>query len=140
MSSRNPASPLLIPHFSSKQVRLPQLRHHPDHQSLSLWTALSPQETLLCRSYRLHSAFLRLPSRSVYFASHSAIKAWALTSFFSNQWDFLVRGGPGATSSSAEIVLFISDDNTWSSLQVSYLISSRSDLFLGSFIADGFIF
>jgi hypothetical protein len=37
-------------------------------------------------------------------------------------------------------VVFITEDSSWTSLQVSYLLSSRSDLFLGSFIADGYIF
>jgi hypothetical protein len=63
-----------------------------------------------------------------------------LSNQFSNSYDFTVRGGKGSSSSSAQILVLITDDATWTSLQINYLISSRSDLFLGSFIADGYIF
>jgi hypothetical protein len=51
-----------------------------------------------------------------------------------------VRAGKSNNPSSPQIVLLITEDTTWTNLQINYLISSRSDLFLGSFIADGFIF
>jgi hypothetical protein len=70
----------------------------------------------------------------------ASVGNWILTNQFSNSWDVSVRGGAGASASSARIVVIISGDATWSSLVVNYLISSRSDLFLGAFIADGYIF
>lgn len=76
----------------------------------------------------------------MYFTSHSAISNLILTSAFNNSYDFSVRGGKGAAATIAEIQVFMNEDSTWTSLQVSYLISSRSDLILGSFIADGYIF
>lgn len=76
----------------------------------------------------------------MYLAYHSAISNLILTSLWNNSYDFSVRGGKGAASTIAEIQVFMDEDSTWTSLQVSYLISSRSDLFLGSFIADGYIF
>lgn len=54
--------------------------------------------------------------------------------------DFSVRGGVGSTPATARIVLFATEDSSWTQIQISYLISSRSDLYLGSFIADGFYF
>lgn len=72
--------------------------------------------------------------------NNSAISGLALTNQFKNSFDFTVRGGRGASASTAQVVVFITDDSTWTSIEVSYLISSRSDLFLGSFIADGYIF
>lgn len=36
--------------------------------------------------------------------------------------------------------LFINEDSSWVSLRLSYLISSRADLYSGSFIADGYLF
>ena len=38
-------------------------------------------------------------------------------------------------SNTANIVLLLNQDNTWSSLVVSYLITSRSDFYVGHFIA-----
>jgi hypothetical protein len=76
----------------------------------------------------------------MYILPHSAISNYILTSVFGNVYDFSVRAGKGSNPSSAQIILFISDDATWTTLTISYLISSRSDLFLGSFIADGYIF
>lgn len=76
----------------------------------------------------------------MYLPSHSAISNLLLSPQFANGWDFSVRGGSGDTSSSASFVLLISEDANWKSLQINYLISSRSDLFLGSFIGDGYIF
>lgn len=76
----------------------------------------------------------------MYLAYHSAISNLILTSLWNNSYDFSVRGGQGASDTIAEIQVFMDEDSTWTSLQISYLISSRSDLFLGSFVADGYIF
>ncbi len=76
----------------------------------------------------------------MYILHHSAISNFILTSVFGNAYDFSVRAGRGSNPSSAQIILFLSDDATWTTLTISYLISSRSDLYLGSFIADGYIF
>lgn len=38
------------------------------------------------------------------------------------------------------LVLLINNDITWQSIKVSYLVSSHSDLIVGSFIADTFDF
>ena len=70
----------------------------------------------------------------------ASVGSWILSNQFSSNWDFSVRGGAGESASSARIVVIISDDAGWTRLAVSYLISSRSDLFLGAFIADGYIF
>lgn len=40
----------------------------------------------------------------------------------------------------AQIVLFMDEDSTWTSLQINYLINSRDDLSFGSLIVDGYIF
>jgi hypothetical protein len=76
----------------------------------------------------------------MYITPHSALSSYILTSVFGNAYDFSVRAGRGNNPSSAQVILFISDDATWTTLTISYLISSRNDLFLGSFIADGYIF
>jgi hypothetical protein len=76
----------------------------------------------------------------MYFPFYTAINGWLSGSQFPNKWDFSVRGGQGSSASSASIVVFIAEEWTWDNLHVSYLISSRPDLILGSFIADGYIF
>lgn len=50
-----------------------------------------------------------------------------------------VRGGK-SSEKVAQLSLFINEDSSWLSLRLSYLISSRADLYSGSFIADGYLF
>ena len=59
-----------------------------------------------------------------------------LTNFRTKGMDFSVRAGQGKTSTEAVIVLLIDNDNSWTNMKISYIISDRSDLFLGSFITD----
>jgi hypothetical protein len=47
-------------------------------------------------------------------------------------YDFYVVGFP-IGSSSAQINLWINNDMSWAKIVISYIISSRKDLFLGSF-------
>lgn len=51
-----------------------------------------------------------------------------------------MRGGRSSTMNIAQIAFFITEDSSWTILDISYLASSRKDLFIGSFIADGYIF
>lgn len=51
--------------------------------------------------------------------------------------DYSVRAGRKGTSNSLSLSLFV-EDNSWKRISVSYLVSSRNDLYLGSFIIDGF--
>ena len=49
--------------------------------------------------------------------------------------DFMIWGGRGSAVNSGQIILLMNEDNTWSSIKVSYLASGRSDFVLGSFSA-----
>jgi len=62
-----------------------------------------------------------------------------LSNQFANSLDLSVRGGK-ASEKVAQLSLFINEDASWLSLRLSYLISSRADLYSGSFIADGYLF
>ena len=50
--------------------------------------------------------------------------------------DYSIRGGRINNTNIAKIVLYINSDNSWSSIKASYLISSRRDFILGSFLSD----
>lgn len=52
--------------------------------------------------------------------------------------DFSVRGLPGQSYGSVQIVLLINEDNTWNTIRVNYLITGRSDFLLGFFVAGIF--
>ena len=53
--------------------------------------------------------------------------------------DYSVRGGQKkGNKKAADLVLMIDDKVSWTNIKVSYLISSRNDFWLGSFIADTF--
>lgn len=49
--------------------------------------------------------------------------------------DFSVRGMAGQSFGSVQFVLLIDEDNSWSTIRVSYLISGRTDFFLGFYQA-----
>lgn len=49
--------------------------------------------------------------------------------------DFVIWGGPGPSSNSGKIYLLMNEDNSWTSVRISYLASARSDFVLGSFSA-----
>lgn len=53
-----------------------------------------------------------------------------------NGLDFSIRGGAGPSTGTVAIVLLIDQDNTWTLIRLSYLISGRSDFTLG-FISAG---
>lgn len=52
--------------------------------------------------------------------------------------DYSVRAGKKNDRQKLNIVLLINDDVTWTSIQVSYIVTSRKDFRVGSFIADTF--
>ena len=54
--------------------------------------------------------------------------------------DFMVGGSRGSSSSSANLMLFASKDGSWNKIVISYIITSRSDFFLGSFTVSSFQF
>jgi hypothetical protein len=49
--------------------------------------------------------------------------------------DFSIRGLAGQSYGSVQLVLLIDEDNSWASIRVSYLLSGRSDFYLGSYVA-----
>ena len=51
--------------------------------------------------------------------------------------DYSVRAGRKDDSNALALSLIV-EDREWTKISVSYLVSSRSDLYLGSFIADTF--
>ena len=51
--------------------------------------------------------------------------------------DYSVRAGRKDDSNALALSLLV-EDNEWTKISVSYLVSSRNDLYLGSFIADTF--
>jgi hypothetical protein len=52
--------------------------------------------------------------------------------------DYSIRGGQTNSSTTAQFVLLINEDLSWASVTVSYLISSRNDFWVGSFLPDTF--
>lgn len=57
-----------------------------------------------------------------------------------NGYDFEVVGFPIQGAASAQIILFIDNDLSWTRFIISYIITSRKDLFLGAFAMLGFQF
>jgi hypothetical protein len=55
-------------------------------------------------------------------------------------YDFSVVGFPLQGTSSAQITLFINKDLTWTRIIITYIITSRKDLFLGTFPVLGYQF
>jgi hypothetical protein len=49
--------------------------------------------------------------------------------------DFSVRGLAGQSYGAVQIVLLINEDNSWSTIAVRYLLSGRTDFFLGFYVA-----
>lgn len=49
--------------------------------------------------------------------------------------DFSVRGIAGPSYGTASIVLLINEDNSWTNIRVNYLISQRTDFYLGFYVA-----
>lgn len=80
-----------------------------------------------------------LPNRFMYWFIYVAFSSLVLSSQFANSLDLTVRGGK-SSEKVAQLSLFINEDSSWVSLRLSYLISSRADLYSGSFIADGYLF
>lgn len=58
----------------------------------------------------------------------------------SSGFDFSVRGGRQDGHNAIALVLLINNNISWQSIKVSYLVSSRSELLIGSFIGDTFDF
>lgn len=52
--------------------------------------------------------------------------------------DFTLLGGRIGTSNNLGINLILNQDNRWTQVKISYFVSSRSDLWIGSFTADLF--
>ena len=50
-----------------------------------------------------------------------------------------MRSGQSNSSGVARILLLINKDNSWNRVSISYLISSRTDLVLGHFIAEALV-
>ena len=50
--------------------------------------------------------------------------------------DFMVVGSM-ENKTNAKIILFVNNDNSWIRITVTYIITSRNDLFIGSFAALG---
>jgi hypothetical protein len=55
-----------------------------------------------------------------------------------SSYDFRVIASPGNTSSQIRIVLLINNDNSWTSIKISYLAANRGDLWAGSYLVDTF--
>lgn len=55
-------------------------------------------------------------------------------------YDFSVVGFPLQGTSSAQIILFINNDLAWTRIIITYIITSRKDLFLGAFPILGYQF
>ena len=55
-------------------------------------------------------------------------------------YDFQVVGFPTQGAASAQIILFINNDLSWTKVIISYIITSRKDLFLAAFPVLGFQF
>jgi len=72
----------------------------------------------------------------MYLLSYSA--ASNFNAYSSSGLDFSIRGKAGPGSTTGVIVLLINEDNSWSSIKVNYIVSSRSDMFLGTFSAGTF--
>jgi hypothetical protein len=55
-----------------------------------------------------------------------------------NGYDFSLRVFQGQNPNEVKIVLLIDNNNSWTSMKISYFVSSRSDINAGFFIADIF--
>lgn len=55
-----------------------------------------------------------------------------------NGIDFSVKGRKKNNKNSLGIYTFFSLSSSWKSISLSYLVSSREDIYLGSFITDTF--
>lgn len=53
-----------------------------------------------------------------------------------NGFDFLISGGRQGQFNTIGFNIFIDENNRWSSIDVSYIVSARNDLILGSFIGN----
>jgi hypothetical protein len=51
-----------------------------------------------------------------------------------------VGSDPSADFSNAQIYLLINNDGSWTKITVSYIITSRKDIFLGSFAVPFYLF
>jgi hypothetical protein len=51
-----------------------------------------------------------------------------------NGVDYSIRAGRLNKTNIARMILYINNDNSWSNIKASYLISSRKDFILGSFV------
>lgn len=74
----------------------------------------------------------------MYSPIYTAIEASLFSAFSANGYDFSVRASRGINSTEAKIALLINNDNSWTSMKISYLITARSDLQAGFFIADSY--
>ena len=52
--------------------------------------------------------------------------------------DFFIRAGPGSNPQTAVIALIINEDNSWNSIRLHYLATSREDFRVGIFSLDSF--
>ena len=48
----------------------------------------------------------------------------------------MIQATKGANINEAKIVFFIDNDNSWSTVKISYIVSARKDLIVGSFLVD----
>ena len=55
-------------------------------------------------------------------------------------YDFVVGSSPSAGYSNAQIYLFINNDGSWTKITITYIITSRADLFLGAFAVPFYLF
>jgi len=70
----------------------------------------------------------------MYIFYNSAINDFYLTSISTGSFDFSVRSLPYDGSNVAKIALLINEDPSWTKVRVTYMISSRKDMYLGAFI------
>lgn len=57
---------------------------------------------------------------------------------FTNGVDFTLLGGRVGTSNNLGINLILIQDSRWTEIKIAYLVSSRTDLWVGAFTADLF--
>ena len=62
------------------------------------------------------------------------------SAFGSKGYDFMIPSTSGKSPNEIKIMLLINNDNSWSSMKISYLASARQDLYTGSFMVNGLSF
>ena len=58
------------------------------------------------------------------------------STFGSQGYDFMIPSTRGGSPNQVKITLFINNDNSWSNIKISYIVSARRDLRVGSFLID----